>query len=68
MFNGDGDGGETLELQAYDIIQNQLKYNGSAPCPQCGVVISPVEYMYNDGLCTSCRNERATQRVKGKMA
>jgi len=67
MF-GDGDGAETLELQAYQIAKNQITYRGSAPCPQCGVVISPVEYMYNDGICTSCRNERNDRRVKGKMS
>jgi hypothetical protein len=67
MF-GDGDGAETLELQAFKIAQNQIKYNGSAPCPQCGVVVSPVEYMYNQGVCNSCRNERTARRVKGKMS
>lgn len=64
----DNDGAETMELQAFKVIQNQLKYNGSVPCPQCGIVMSPVEYMYSDGLCTSCKNERSARRVKGKMS
>lgn len=67
-MSSDGDGGETLELQAYQIAKNQIMYNGSAPCPQCGVVISPIEYMYNDGVCISCKNERASHRVKGRMS
>lgn len=67
MFNGDGDGGETLELQAFKIAQNATMYKGSSPCPQCGVVINPIEFMYNQGLCSPCRDKRAAQRVKGKM-
>lgn len=68
MFNTDGDGGETLELQAYKIVQNTLQYNSSHPCPQCGVIINPVEYMYNKGLCNSCLNARVERRLRGKMA
>lgn len=63
----DDDGAETMELQAYQIMKNIQTYNGSAPCPQCGIVISPVEYMYNDGLCTGCKNDRTARRVKRKM-
>lgn len=68
MFNGDGDGGETLELQAFRVAQNSIMYKGSAPCPQCGIVINPVEYMYNNGLCGTCKEERAARRVKRKMS
>lgn len=65
----DGDGGETLELQAYKIAQNATLYKGSAPCPQCGVVMNPTEYMYSVlGLCPPCGDKRRAQRVKGKMA
>lgn len=67
MF-GDGDGSETLELQAFKIAQNATMYRGSHPCPTCGVTISPIEYMYNDGICTDCRNDRNEKRVKGRMA
>ena len=63
----DGDGAETLELQAWKIAQNQLNYRGSAPCPTCGVVMSPVEYMYGV-ICPPCKEARANKRVKGKMA
>lgn len=66
MFNGDG--GETLELQAFKIAQNATMYKGSAPCPQCGVIINPVEFMYNQGLCNPCKTDRNARRVKGKMA
>jgi len=64
----EGDGGETLELQAFKIAQNATIYRGSAACPQCGVTINPVEFMYNKGLCMPCRDDRAARRVKGKMA
>jgi hypothetical protein len=64
----DGDGAETLELQAARITKNATLYKGSAPCPQCGVIINPVEFMYNKGLCSPCSNDRRTKRVRGKMA
>lgn len=65
----DGDGGETLELQAYKIAQNAILYKGSAPCPQCGVIMNPTEYMYSSmGLCPPCGEARRARRVKGKMA
>jgi hypothetical protein len=64
----DGDGGETLELQAYQIAKNATLYKGSNPCPQCGVVVNPVEFMYNNGLCTPCKQTRMSKRVKVKMA
>lgn len=66
MFTGDGDGSETLELQAFKIAQNATMYRGSRPCPQCGIVMNPVEFMYQ-AICTDCKNKRAAQRVKGKM-
>jgi hypothetical protein len=66
MFNGDG--GETLELQAYQIAKNATMYKGSAPCPQCGIIMNPVEYMYSKGLCNPCDTDRKNKRIKGKMA
>ena len=62
----DGDGAETLELQAYKVAQNATMYKGSHPCPQCGLVMNPVEFMYQ-AICNSCKNDRNAQRVKGKM-
>jgi hypothetical protein len=64
----DGDGAYTLELQAARIAKNATLYKGSAPCPQCGVIINPVEFMYNKGLCSPCSNDRRAKRVRGKMA
>jgi predicted RNA-binding Zn-ribbon protein involved in translation (DUF1610 family) len=63
----DGDGSFTLELQAYKIAQNATMYKGSHPCPQCGIVMNPVEYMYSV-LCPECLDNRRAKRVKGKMA
>ena len=64
----DEDGMETLELQAYKIAQNATMYRGSAPCPLCGVIVNPVEFMYNKGLCSPCKETRLGNRIKGKMA
>jgi predicted RNA-binding Zn-ribbon protein involved in translation (DUF1610 family) len=63
----DGDGGETLELQAWRIAQNQITYRGSAPCPTCGIIMNPVEAM-RSLLCPTCGEARAAKRVKGRMA
>jgi len=63
----DGDGAYTLELQAFKIAQNATMYKGSRPCPQCGIILNPTEYMYNV-LCPSCANARRAKRVKGKLA
>lgn len=64
----DGDGSFTMELQAAQIARNATLYKGSSPCPQCGIMMNPVEYMYSKGLCSPCSNNRAAKRVKGKMA
>jgi hypothetical protein len=64
----DGDGGETMELQAGKIAKNISNYSGSRPCPQCGCIMNPVEYMYSKGICQDCEGARAARRVKGKMA
>jgi hypothetical protein len=64
----DGDGALTMELQARKIAENATIYKGSAPCPTCGVIIDPVQFLYNKGHCTSCVSQRAERRVKGKMA
>lgn len=64
----DGDGSETIELQAYQIAKNATMYKGSSPCPQCGVIMNPVDFMYSKGLCPPCYQDRQNRRVKGKMA
>jgi Zn finger protein HypA/HybF involved in hydrogenase expression len=64
----DGDGGFSMELQAKRIANNAIRYKGSAPCPQCGIVMNPVEFMYSKGICPSCHNNKMATRVKGKMA
>lgn len=63
----DGDGAETLELQAWKIAQNQVNYRGSAPCPTCGVILNPVEAM-SSLLCPPCNDAKAARRVKGRLA
>jgi hypothetical protein len=63
----DGDGAYTLELQAGKYVRNIMKYNKSAPCPQCGIIVTPVEYMYNNGLCSPCKERRMQARIKNRM-
>ena len=64
----DGDGAYTMELQAKQIANNQITYNGSAPCPTCGVIMNPVEFLNNRGHCMSCLTQKRISRVKGKMS
>lgn len=64
----DGDGAETLELQAKQIMLNATRYNGSAICPTCGVLMNPVEFMSNRGRCLGCLTQDRATRVQGKMA
>lgn len=65
----DGDGAFTLELQAFKIAQNATLYKGSAPCPTCGVIMNPTEYMYSAlGICPDCHEKKRSDRIKRKMA
>ena len=63
----DGDGALTMELQARQIAENATRYNGSSPCPTCGVIMNPVEFMANRGHCLSCITAKRNLRVQGKM-
>ena len=63
----DGDGGETMELQAKKIAENATLYRGSAPCPTCGVIMNPVEFMANRGHCLSCVTQKRIRRAANKM-
>ena len=63
----DGDGGEILEFQAKKIADNATKYNGSAPCPTCGVIMNPVEFMANKGHCLSCLTQNRAKLAQSKM-
>lgn len=64
----DGDGALTMELQAKKIAQNATIYNSSAPCPTCGVLMNPVEFLSNQGHCLNCVTQKRAQRAKEKMA
>lgn len=62
----DGDGAETLELQAYKLVQNAGKRTNR--CAQCELIMNPVEYMYSiNGLCAPCNEKRRQKRIKTKM-
>lgn len=60
----DGDGMLTMELQAKKIAENATLYNSSAPCPTCGVVMNPVEFLANQGHCTGCVTQKRVKRAK----
>jgi hypothetical protein len=64
----DGDGMITMELQAKQIADNATRYNGSAPCPTCGVIMTPVEFLSNRGHCLSCTSAKNAKKIKEKMA
>jgi hypothetical protein len=64
----DGDGALTMELQAGQIAQNAILYHGSYPCPSCGAVMSPVQVMYSYGVCSECRENDASLRVRRRLA
>lgn len=67
MFEGDG--AETLELQAYKWVKNAGLGRMTYPCSQCGIIMNPVEYLYSvQGLCAPCAEARRAKRIKGKMA
>ena len=63
----DGDGMMIMELQARQIAENATKYNGSSPCPTCGVMMNPVEFMANKGHCLSCVTQRRAVTAKNRM-
>ena len=63
----DGDGAETMELQAKQIAENATRYNGSAPCPTCGVIMNPVEFMQNRSHCYSCLAQGRAKLAQDKM-
>lgn len=64
----DGDGALTMELQAKNIADNATLYNGSSPCPTCGMIMNPVEFLSSQGHCLSCLTQKRAKRAKEKMA
>jgi hypothetical protein len=64
----DGDGAFTMELQSRNISKILASGNKAQNCPQCGIIMNPVELMYSQyGLCPSCAETKRRNRVKGKM-
>jgi hypothetical protein len=64
----DGDGMITMELQAKKIAENATQYKGSHPCPTCGVIMNPVEFLSsNKGRCFSCVTQERAKRAKNRM-
>ena len=64
----DGDGMMTMELQAKTMVDNLTKYNGSRPCPACGTITNPVEFLASQGFCVGCTAKRAQARAKNLMS
>jgi hypothetical protein len=49
--------------------QQNLKntyYNGSKPCLECGLQLTPYEVLYSE-LCPTCSNRKSTKLVKNRM-
>lgn len=63
----DGDGALIMELQAKQIAENATRYKGSAPCPTCGIIMNPVEFLSNSGRCLNCVTQERARRAKNRM-
>jgi hypothetical protein len=64
----DGDGMISIELQAKKIAENATRYKGSHPCPTCGIIMNPVEFLSsNKGRCLNCVTQERMKRAKNKM-
>ena len=63
----DGDGAFTMELQAAQIAHNATVYNGSHPCPMCGVILNPTQVINSNGLCITCTTRQHNDRIKNRM-
>jgi hypothetical protein len=57
-----------LEMQAKTIVNNIMSYNGSHPCPTCGLIMNPTEAMYSKGMCAECFSQHSARRLKNRMA
>lgn len=63
------DNDDMMDLQAYTVVKNLMNYNGSKPCPQCGMLMNPVEAINSyEGLCLECTDAKAMRMAKKKMA
>jgi hypothetical protein len=67
MSGNYGDGNEPMEWQAKQIAENAMRYNGSAPCPTCGVIMNPIEFMANKGHCLPCVTQMKVKLAKNNM-
>lgn len=67
-MSSDGDGGEMMELQAFQVSVNASLYSGSSPCPACGIIMNPVQFLYGKGICPDCLEVRAAKRVERRLA
>ena len=47
---------------------SQSMYKGSAPCPTCGVIVNPVEFLQNKGRCLNCVTQERATRAQNRMA
>ena len=64
----DGDGAFAVELMAgqpNDAILQTI-YNGSAACPGCGMVLTPVAAMYG-GLCPDCLTAKNAKNIQKNL-
>lgn len=46
---------------------NQTVYVGSALCPGCGTLMSPLVVLYGTGLCPVCQNRAHQAQIDRRM-
>lgn len=69
MTDSTGEG----EYGAHDVslrTQEQLKntyYNGSKPCLECGLLLTPQTVLQGRELCPKCQNRRDYNHVQNRM-
>lgn len=67
----DGDGALSVEMMAGQPDQAILQtiYNGTAACPGCGCLVSPIMTLYTGGMCADCvtrKSARNANRLLGR--
>lgn len=59
---------DILYMQAREVYEKNLTYNGSSKCPSCDRIMNPIEFLSNKGLCLQCVTQVKINRARGKMA
>lgn len=64
---GEGEVGSTdVSLRTQQNLK-ETYYNGSKPCLECGLLLTPQVVLQGQELCPKCQNRRASSLVKNRM-